>query len=218
MRTPLLAASTALVLFAPTAFAHDKNKEEDPWYFQFGGGAVFYMPSVDDNPGGTVDWDLGWQTNWAIGYDLGALSGDKWGWSIEGEMYFSQVEIDDGDILNVAGANQRKAKNLAWFGNLIFDYHFTEQYAWYFGGGIGFASDIEYETWDQGLYTNEDNDGVAYQFKTGLKWNLGGRYDFLLGYRFYATDDFEIRNTANNSTFDIENYQHSIEVDVRFGL
>jgi len=218
MRTPLLSAVSALVLFAPSTFAHDKNKEEDPWYFQFGVGAVFYMPSVDDNPGGSVDWDLGWQTNWAIGYDLGAFSGDKWGWSVEFEGYFSQVEIDDSDILNVPGANDRKSKNLAWLGNVVFDYHFTEQYAWYFGGGIGWASRIKFETWDQGAFNNVDTDGIAYTFKTGLKYNLGGRYDVLIGYRFFGTEDVEIENVNNNTSFDIENYQHSLEIDVRFGL
>ena len=218
MRTPLLSAVTALVLFAPSTFAHDKNKEEDPWYFQFGAGAVFYMPEVDDNPGGTVDWDWGFQTSFGIGYDLGELSGDKWGWSAEFEGYFSQVEVDSDDLLNVPGANDRKSKNLAWLVNLIFDYHFSEQSAWYFGGGIGWANRVKFETWDQGNFDNSDTDGFAFTFKTGYKYNLGGRYDFLIGYRLFATEDIEIDNLANNTSFDIENVQHSIELAVRFGL
>jgi len=219
MRTPLLSAIAALVVFAPGAFAHDKNNETDPWYIQYGIGAVIGMPSVDDNPGGSVEWDAGWDITLGLGRDMGKIGkSGKWGWSLEAEGLFSQVEIDSGDLLKVPGANDRKSTTLAWLANAVFDYHFTEQFAWYFGGGIGWASRTKFETWDQGSFNQVDTSGVAYQFKTGIKYNLGGRYDFLFGYRLFATEDLEIENINNGSSFDIENIQHSLEVGVRFGI
>ena len=217
MRTPLLSTVTALVLFASSTFAHDKTNNEDPWYIQYGAGLIFHMPEVDDNPGGTVDWDAGWDITLAVGRDMGGL-GENFGWSLEGEVYFSQIEVESGDLINVAGANDRKSKTLAWMANAIFDYHFSDQFAWYFGGGIGYASRTKFETWDSGNFNQKDTDAVAYQFKTGIQYLLGGRYSFLLGYRLFATEDLEIENQANNSSFDIENIQHSLEIGVRFGL
>jgi opacity protein-like surface antigen len=219
MRTPLLSAITALVLFAPGALANDKNKDESPWYIQYGAGVVLYIPSVDDNPDGTVDWDAGWEVNAALGYDLGSLFGsDKWSWSLEAEGIFSQIEVDGDDIIKVPGSKDRNNKGYAWLGNVILDYHFTEQTAWYFGGGIGWEWRRKFETWDQGNYDQPDTNGLAYQFKTGLKYNLGGRYDVMIGYRLFATDEYKIKVLSNNTDFHIDNIQHSLEVGVRFGL
>jgi len=219
MRTPLLSAVSAILLLAPGAFAQQRNEEDHKWYTQYGVGWLIYQTPVDNNPGGDVDWNTGFETAAAVGYDMGPLTDSgKWSWALEGEFYYSQTDIDSNDVTKVPGASDRKQKGIAWLGNLIIDYNFTEQTSWYFGGGLGWSPRTKLEPWDQGIYDQKDTSALAYQFKTGLRYNLGGRYDFMLGYRFYATEDLKIDNQADNSSFDIENYQQSIEATVRFGL
>lgn len=218
MRTPLLPAFSVLLLLAPGAFAQNRDKEDNPWYIQYGVGWLVYQADVDNNPGESVDWNTGFETAAALGYDFGPFTDSgKWGWALEAEFYYSQTEIESSDVVNVPGTDDRKQKGIAWLGNVIIDYNFTDQTAWYFGGGAGWSPRTKFEPWDQGNFDQDDDSMFAYQFKTGLKYNLGGRYDFMLGYRFYATEDIEIDSQVG-SDFDIENYQHSVEATVRFGL
>lgn len=216
MRTPLLTPVLALVVLASSAFAHDKNRQDKPWYFQFGGGAILFTQPVSNNPGGEVGYDAGWDLTWALGRDMGG--GERWGWSLELEGYFGQALAKDEDLLNVPGAVARKAKMLAWLGNAVLDYHLSDRTALYLGGGVGYANRINFETFDQGNLDQQDTSGLAYTIKTGVKYNLGGRYDVLVGYRYVGTESLSVKNLANNSTFDIEPANHMLEVNVRFGL
>ena len=214
MRISLFPAALALPLLASPLFAHDPGSDDD-WYLQLGIGFV-NTTDVDDSPGGTVSFDTGYDFSLALGKHL--RDSGSTGMAVELEGILVNFKTDEQDLLSVPSAVSDDGQNMAWLGNLVFDFHASEQFSFYLGGGIGYATDIEYDTFDSGNLRTNDEDGLAYQAKLGFMYHLGGNYDFLFGYRFFATETVEVEDTTTGATFDIDNMQHIIEFGFRWGV
>jgi opacity protein-like surface antigen len=210
MRIPFL--PFALVLLGSSLFAHD---EDGRWYVQFGLGGVF-SDKAEDVPGGTVDFDPGYDVSAALGRHL-PLS-ERFGLDLEIEGYYQNFTVDEDDILQIPSAVEDDAVTLAWMANAILEWHFTPQFALYAGGGLGYATTADYDAWDSGNLEQVDDDGAAFQGKVGFLYELGGSYDFLLGYRYFRTEELEIENLVTGQTSDIDVGQHVVEATFRWGL
>lgn len=207
MRTSPILTVVLLTLVAPTALAHDKSRENDPWYLQMGLGMNFA------NATGAVDFDPGLFSALALGYDMGG--GDRFGWSLEIEGIYNYWTVDENDL--PLGADDGVSE-LSWWGNAVGDYHFSDKLAFYLGGGVGWVSRIKYDTFDAGSFSQQDKDAVAWQIKTGFKYHMGGLTDFLIGYRYMVSDDLEVTDTLLSQTFDVENEKHIVELGFRWGI
>ena len=216
MRTSFLLPALALLAVAPPAFAHDEHRSQDPWYLQFGLGGAFGN-SVDSPLGGEVRFDPGFMGSLAVGRDMGKFFSDRLGWALEFEGVFTSYRVKEEDLVPF-GTQADGVEEVSWMGNLIFDVHFNRSTALYFGGGLGFASSISYDTFDTGNFTQVDDSGVAFNLRAGFRWHLGGLLDFILGYRLQGTEDLKVRNNITTNTFDLENTRHVIEAGMRWGL
>ncbi len=213
MRITYLATVLFFLTAASTAFGH--GRDEDRWYLGLGIGAVG-APDIDENPTGTVGYDPGITGSLLIGRDLGGS--DDVGFAAEFEGFLSDYKLEEEDLGKIPSAISDDAGTLAWLVNGVIDWHIAEQFGFYGAAGIGYASTIEFEFYDSGNLNQEDKHGLAWQLKLGLQYNLGGSYDFLLGYRYLQTEDVEVRNTVTQATFDVPNEQHVFELGVRWGL
>jgi opacity protein-like surface antigen len=84
--------------------------------------------------------------------------------------------------------------------------------------GIGWASEIDYQPWDSGSLSIDDDDGLAFQARLGMAYNFGGSYDFRIGYRYFQTESVDIEDEVTGETDELEVAQHSIELGFRWGL
>ena len=84
--------------------------------------------------------------------------------------------------------------------------------------GLGYAKEIEYAAWDSGNLSIDDNDGLAFQARLGLAYNMGGTYDVRCGYRFFKTETVDIENTTTGDVDELDVSQHSLELGFRWSL
>jgi len=211
MRIPSLLCA-ALVLGAN---AQAQAKDQSPWYLQFGLGGVF-TTEAEDVVGGSVGFDPGFTTGVAIGrtFELD----ERLDFDAEAELFYQYWTVDEGDLLNIPSAVDDDAKTFALMLNGTLDWAFTPQYSVYGGLGLGYAKEIEYAAWDSGNLSIDDNEGVAFQARLGMGYNLGGTYDFRFGYRFFKTETLDIENTTTGQVDELDVSQHSLECGFRWGL
>ncbi len=203
----------ALALLGSTVAAHD---EKDPWYVQFGLGALF-SDKAEDVPGGNIEFDPGYALSLGFGYRI--CQGEHFGFDAQLEALYTDFKVDEGDLNAIASAIDDDAGALAWMVNGIAEWYFTRQFAIYGGVGVGWASSIEYDAWDSGNLNVEDDSGLAFQGMFGFLYNLGGTYDVMLGYRYFRTESIEIDDlTPGEPSSDIEVGQHIAEIVLRWGL
>lgn len=218
-KSPFLSV-LALFVATPAAFAHDGERDGEPWYIQFGLGLVNSVPvdapDVTNSSTVEVDFDSGLSTSLLLGLDLGGS--ERFGWSAEVEGLYASFSLSERDLAFFPGVNDGDVSATAWMGNIMLDFHFTPATAVYVGGGVGFAASIEYETFNTGSITQLDNDGVAGQFKAGLKFNLGDQYDVMLGYRYFKADDIDVFDQSGGDTHAIGFETHTIELNMRWGI
>lgn len=216
MRTLPIPFLMAMCLATPATFAHEKARKDDPWYVQFGLGLVSASDTDALDSGNNlveVGYDTGLGATVGLGYDLGG--GDVMGWAIEAEAVLSSYNLDEGDLGNFT-TTSKGASAFAVMGNLVLDFHTSDTVSWYVGGGIGYATSVELETFDTGSQVQNDTDAVAGQFKTGLRYELGNLVNVLVGYRFFSTDDIEIAQAGQVVDATFEN--HIFEVVMRWGF
>ena len=210
MRIPFL--PIALVLLGASAFAHG---EDSPWYAQFSVGGVF-SDTAESVPGSPVDFDPGYEVSLALGRHF--PYSERFGLDVELEGYYQYFKVDEDDLPNISSAISDDDSALAWMLNGLFEWHFTPQFAFYGGGGAGYATSAKYEAWDSGNLKQEDKEGFAYQGKAGFTYDLGGNYDLLLGYRYFRIEPLDIQNQVTGETDQIDIGQHVVEVAFRWGL
>lgn len=210
MRIPFLLFATALL--GSSAWAQD---EESPYYLQLSLGGVF-SENAQDVPGGTIGFDPGFSTGFALGRSF--EYGDSLGYDIELETYYQAFTVDEDDLPAIASAVDDDAKTLAFMVNGLLDWKFTQQYSIYGGLGLGWAKEIEYSSWDSGSLRITDSSGVAIQGRLGLAYNLGEYYDARIGYRYFKTEPIDIEDTTAGTTDELDIAQHSLEVLFRWSL
>jgi len=218
MRKLPIQAFLALSVAASLASAQEIKHDDSPYYLQMGIGGT---STVDVDPTATANarYDTGLAFSLLAGRELGHLG--ALGISLEGEAYFSFMNLNKDDLTQFTGSGgvvrARGARQLSFMANLIADYPLYEDTALYFGGGVGFVSAADFDTFDTGNLNQDDNSGVAAQAKLGIKYKLGRRSDFLMGYRYYRTEAFDFTSSlggTNSLSFE----QHSLEFNLRWGL
>ena len=204
MRIPFLLFAT--VLLGSSAWAQD---EDSPYYIEFGVGGVFSSEAevFDDK----FEFDPGYSLIAAVGREWEL--GDRLNFEGELEALYQAFSIDEDDLpVNTPD----DAKTFALMLNGVLDYEFTQQYSIYGGLGVGWAKEIEYDTFDSGGAQTDDDDGLAYQGLFGFAYNLGGDYDLRLGYRYFRTEPVDVQAGSESSEIDVG--QHSLEAVLRWGL
>jgi opacity protein-like surface antigen len=211
---PLLIASA---LLGPRAWAHGEEDDNGSWpdYFQLGLGAVF-TSEAEDVPGGDISFDPGFSTGAALGWSK--MIGERTGLDLEGELFYQYFAVDEGDIEGIPSATDENSKIFALMLNGGLDYHFTERYAVYGMLGVGWAKEIDYQPWDSGSLSIDDDDGLAFQARLGMAYGFGGSYDFRFGYRFFKTETIDIEDEVTGETDELDVSQHSLELGFRWGL
>jgi opacity protein-like surface antigen len=218
MRIPSLLLVTSLV--GSSAWAQHKDSHN---YVHLGFGGVFSETAkdvpIDKDPFiADVGFDSGFSLSGALGRNYRLTS--RWSADAEVEVFYQAFSVDDGDLnagFGVSPARENNAKTFSFMLNGLLEWEFTPQFSIYGGLGLGYAKDIDYSTWDVGGFRNENSDGAAFQGRLGFLYNLGGKNDLLIGYRYFKTEPVDISNaTGPDSEIDVA--QHSIEVGLRWGL
>lgn len=211
MRIPSLLCAALLAGANAQAQAQEKN----PWYIQFGLGAVV-TTDAEDVTGGSVGFDPGFATSIAVGrsYELDQrLTLDA-----DAELLYQYFTVDEQDLGNIPSAVNDDAKTFGLMLNGTLDWAFTPQYSVYGGLGLGYAKEIEYSAWDSGNLNVKDSDGLAVQARLGMAYNLGGTYDVRFGYRFFKTETIDIENTTTGEVDELDVSQHALEAGFRWSL
>ena len=197
-----------LLLLGSSAWAHDD--EANRYYLHMGLGGVF-SEEVDVH-GLDANFDPGFMASLAVGRHF--PFSDRFGIDIELEGYYQYFKLDD--LREVPSSVDDDSRALAFLVNGLLEWHFTPQFSVYGGGGVGWANKIEYASLDSGNLSQDPEDGVAFQGRFGLGYNLGGSYDFRFGYRYFMTEPVDIIDAGVSEELSIA--QHGVEFGFRWGL
>jgi opacity protein-like surface antigen len=181
--------------------------QEDDWYAAVGAGVTFPSDSDLDNFATGVQST----TTFDNGYVLTGAAGKYFNnFRLEGEIFYSRYNIDN-NIVNgvVAAPGLGHLDVMAYMANAYFDIMTNTKFTPYIGAGIGYV-DVDV---DDG--TGRSDQGYAFQFKAGTAYQFTPSVDFIVGYRFFDTEDGNIGTAPNDA--DTEGAQaHHIEAAIRF--
>jgi opacity protein-like surface antigen len=215
MRIPSIATLLVLPLVGATALAANDD-DGGAWYLQFGVG---YNDPADSPgaPGGDLEFDEGFTLNGLIGYQM-PLIGESWDWALELEGYFTDFEIADDGFGELGSSAAEDTSTTAILANAMLEWQWTDSISLYGGGGLGYAPKIEFDSFanEETNYEPTDDSAFAFQGKIGLRYDLGGAFSWLIGYRYLQTEDIELRDEYFGSTFDMQNEQHVLEFGLRW--
>ena len=179
--------------------------QEDDWYAAVGAGVTF--PSdIDDDSGPATS------TTFDTGYILTGAAGKYFNnFRLEGEIFYSRYD-GDSNILNgvaVVGSGSGHLDITAYMANAYYDIQTNTKFTPYIGAGIGYVNVDVHDGFGR------SDQGYAYQFKAGIAYQFNPPVDFILGYRFFDTEDGNIGTAPND--IDTEGVQaHHIEAAIRF--
>ena len=217
MRIPSIA--TLLVLPLVGAVASAADDEIGPWYFEFGTGLDSPADSIGPE-GSNIVFDSGYTLNALLGRDMGRLGAERLHWSLEFEGFFSDVEFAKENFASLGSASAEDTSNVALMVNAMLDWRWSEKVSVYGGGGLGYATSVDLDTFGDALSDFDliDTHAPAMQSKIGLRYRMGGNFSWTLGYRYYQTTDLEVRDDFIGSAFDMENRHHVFEFGVRWDI
>ncbi len=208
-----MAKVLAALLFGASALvaANAAQAEErwPLWYLSLTGGWSQHGTS-DTSGAGDIDYQSGLDGGYGFSAGLGykpPVDGGLFGHSrVEAEMLYTMHDVDtiggvsaDGDMANTA-----------FMANLLFDIPTGTGLTPYLGGGVGLTA----VNLDAPNPLNGDEVVFAGQFKAGLAYqhDLIPYVDFMLGYRYFLSQDVEIQGQ------DVENDFHMVEAGARFNF
>jgi opacity protein-like surface antigen len=214
MRILSIPVLVALPLLGSVASAHDDGS---PWYLQFNAGFNYVQDSADA-VGGDLEFDDGFAVSALVGYDLFDFWGERLGLALEFETYFTDFEVSSDGFGSVDTADGEDSSTVALMVNLAAEWHWTPQISLYGAAGIGHAPSIDFDSYNnlENNFELTETDALAWQGKIGMRYNLGGSFSWLFGYRYFATDDVEMENDGGAASFDMENVHHVFEFGVRW--
>ncbi len=173
-------------------------------------------------PGAKIDtsFDTGYGASASYGYDTGKV------WSLGGfrpevEVGYNQADVD-GHKLNGGATLSGSAGDVDTFyvmANLIHDFDTGTDFVPYVGAGLGYAS-VSYNDFGVAAIPNvlDDSDGgLAYQGIVGLGYQISPTLAVTLDYRYFATEDLDVKTAVGNST-SIQNEQNKFNVGMRYGF
>ncbi len=218
MRKLPIQALLALSFASSVASAQELKTDVNPYYLQLGVGGVSTV-DVDPTPSINADFETGLGFSLLAGRDMGHIG--PFGVAIEGELYYSFMNLNKNDLGKFLGSmgpiNSRGARQVSLMANLVADYPIYEDTSIYLAGGFGFAPSVDFDTFDTGNLNQDDDSGIAAQIKAGVRYDLGDRSDFLIGYRYFKTEALDITSTLEGTnTVNFE--QHAFEFSLSWGI
>ena len=181
--------------------------QEDDWYAAVGAGVTFPSDIDVDNLATGVQSTATSDTGYIL---TGALGKYFNNFRLEGEIFYSRYDADE-NIVNgvVVGSGGGHLDVTAYMANAYYDIQTNTKFTPYIGAGIGYVNVAV------GDETGRSDQGYAYQFKAGIAYQFNPPVDFILGYRFFDTEDGNIGTAPND--IDTEGPQsHHIEAAIRF--
>lgn len=187
-----LLAAVLLTMFAVPSLSHAASYRMGPYVSGFVGVAI---PSDTDSSSGfsglndRIEFDPSVNGGVTAGMDFGLLR-------IEGELSYKHAEMATVHDQTPGGLTYHNVDGnlgaLAMMMNMFIDLHNPGPITPYFGGGIGFASLHQSDTFSAGgvrLY-RDDNDAVfAYQVGAGLEIPMNRMLSLDLSYRYFRTSE-----------------------------
>ena len=181
MKRFIVMAVFALVFITTSAHAADKGM-----YFS-GNVGLSILSDADNDQAGTVlesSYDLGFNVGGAVGYDFGNVRA-------EGELAYHRNDVDEVQGTGIFAfppvPGDGSASAISFMVNGYYDFHIDNS-AWvpYLGVGIGFAN-VDWDVSASGTQRVDDSATVfAYQFMTGLGFNINPTTTLTAGYRYFA--------------------------------
>ncbi|OHB37314.1 MAG: hypothetical protein A2882_05640 [Phenylobacterium sp. RIFCSPHIGHO2_01_FULL_70_10] len=185
--------SLAATLLSATALTGGAAAAQpSDWYVRGDIGGTF-QAEIDASP--TVEADDGLIVSGGAGAHLTPNI------RLEGELAYLQADGDGGGDL----------KTTAAFLNGYYDFNPDGVWRPYVGAGVGYGS-VELD----GGGVDDDDAGLAYQFKAGLARPLGQRAIGEIGYRYVSVSEVELG--AGASRLDGDFSSHAVTVGLRYPL
>ena len=214
MRNRSLSLVCATSLLCLSSLAH----ADEGWYVSGQFGANILTSSALDEPTGVlaaigteVDFDLGYSLSGALGYHWGLIR-------VEGEITYAENNIDEFEALGIVLSGSGDVNSVGFMANFFKDFEIADDWQFYLGGGVGFAIVSVNDASIPGVPLADDDDTVfAYQFGTGLGYQISPATTISLDYRYFATDDPEF-NDVDGLPFEAEYESHVIRIGVRFNF
>lgn len=150
----------------------------------------------------------GYALSGALGLDFGILR-------LEGELFYNVYSLDAIEDAGVDADADGAFETLAGMGNLFVDLPLAAVTP-FVGAGIGYA-DVKADNFETGgVPLVDDSDTVmAWQLRAGMAFSLFPMTDMTVGYRYFVTDDLEMRNSLGD--VDVEKLKsHIFELGLRF--
>lgn len=165
-------------------------------------------------PGDRVDFDNEFDVGFLGGFTAGRLFEN--GLRSELEIRYSE---NDFDQTRAGGGGSSSASgdvsSIALMANLFYDFNKDGTFHPYVGGGVGGAQ-VSVNDFGTGGGDIFDGDDIvfAYQGGAGLAFDLTDRLTVDAGYRYFATDDANFRDSGND--VDFEYTQHIAMLSLRY--
>lgn len=154
--------------------------------------------------------DPGFVALGGFGYDFGSFRA-------EGEISYRHNEIDIHTSSFPTPGSRGENRSIAFMANGYYDYSNPTDFTPYVGGGLGIAS-VAYDDYGiTGATVLSDDDWVlAYQLMAGLDYDLTDQFTLGAEYRYFATQDADIRTAAGNNDIDVEYQNHSVSLGLKY--
>ncbi len=217
------AAIAPVVGFAALAAVTAPAAAQDTGYYLFvHGGASWLSDQNFSTLAGEFDfeYDTGYAAGGGVGFDFGPL---YQGVSLRSDLEITLREYDvktytvNGTTDN---SGQGQAGSIGVMAN-FYGYIPTESpLAPYFGIGVGFAEVAfeEYSDTTRELILDDNDSVFAYQLIAGADYALTRELLISLDYRFFATEDPELRtfDSINVEDVEVDNRTHSVLIGLRY--
>lgn len=202
---PLLLVAVGVVGVVPVAQA-------EGWYVTGSAGASF-SEDLDASRASldvTESVDTGFLLSGGLGYTYGP-------WRLEGEVIYTQNDIDTLSVSGRTTTANGDVSTLAGMASAYFDLPVNARLVPYVGGGVGLADVSLNDLAADGLFVADDSETVfALQVKAGIAYQFSPQVDAMFGYRFFDTDEFEVRDSTGTPINNAGPQLHTIEASVRY--
>jgi len=154
--------------------------QEGDWYAAVGAGVSFPSDNRSVATNGSFISDNEFDTGYVI---TGAAGKYFNNFRLEGEIFYGRSNL--GHFVNngVPGEASGHVRGMAYMANAYFDIQTNTKFTPYIGAGIGYA---DLEIHQVGVI---DAQGFAFQFKAGTAYQFTPSVDFIVGYRYFDTED-----------------------------
>ena len=201
MKLPFSICVLCIAFTSLHAGPHEHVKRGN-WHLSLTGGLVFPTSSDSDLTGddgsalaSEIDWDNGPAVMIAGGYTWNQIR-------FELEYSFRKTDMLNDSFKNRAGLSNTKNEvtyHSAMI-NISYDWFLFDKFFWYNGLGAGLSLPQ--------LHSRESFDdatmAIAYQFITGIGYQVTERIDIYWGYRMFRTTDVEFTNEHQGVKYELD--------------